>query len=136
MDTAQIAATLSARRALRKDRSVPYPNLLDQYGWYCANSNQTQPVGQKKPNAWGLHDIHGNVVEWCSDWYDADSHKPFQQTAAVDPVGPEQAEFRVVRGGSWFNVPQNGRSAFRYGHEPDDLFLDMGFRVALVQSGR
>ena len=110
-------------------------SLLDQYAWYCANSDgQTQPVGQKKPNAWGLHDIHGNVCEWCSDWFDVDYYKPFQQTPAIDPQGPEQGEFRVVRGGSWFNVPQNGRSAFRYSHEPDDLFLDMGFRVAL--SGR
>ncbi len=87
--------------------------ILGQYAWYLANSNnQTHPVGEKKANAFGLHDLHGNVWEWCWDEYDAEYYK---KSPASDPRGPEQACHRVFRGGGWFNVPQDARSAYRDG---------------------
>ncbi len=74
-------------------------NALGQYAWYSANSgSKTHPVGEKKPNAFGLHDMHGNVWEWCWDGYDANY---YGQSRAKDPRGPEAAVPRVFRGGSW-----------------------------------
>jgi formylglycine-generating enzyme required for sulfatase activity len=108
-------------------------SALGQYAWYSANSgNQTHPVGEKKPNAFGLHDMHGNVWEWCWDGYDADYYK---QSPAVDPRGPEAAARRVIRGGGWDYDPRYARSAFRYGSAPGNRHHDLGFRLARGQSG-
>ncbi len=107
-------------------------DLLDQYAWYSANSNgQTHPVGEKKPNAWGFHDMHGNVWEWCWDGYDADYYK---QSPADDPRGPLRAAGRVIRGGGWGIDPRYARSAFRDWDTPEFRFIGLGFRVARVQS--
>ena len=68
---------------------------LDGYAWYDNNSdNKTHPVGQKKPNAWGLYDMHGNVLEWCVDW-----QGDYQASALTDPAGPSSGSERVFRGG-------------------------------------
>ena len=80
-------------------------STLGEYAWYGANSgNQTHPVGEKKPNAWGLYDMHGNVWEWCADWSDFSyyAHSPTD-----DPTGPTSGWKRVVRGGCW-NIPARG----------------------------
>ncbi len=110
-------------------------NLLGQYAWYAANSNnQTHPVGKKKANAFGLHDMHGNVWEWCWDGYDADYYK---KMPASDPRGPEQAADRVFRGGNWGSESHHLRAASRDGCAPGILRCPLaGFRVFRVQSGR
>ena len=103
-----------------------YANLGD-YAWYDKNSDKkTHPVGQKKPNAWGLYDMHGNVWQWCSDWYDS-----YANAKNTDPQGPASGTSRVLRGGSWYNLPQNCRSARRSWNDPDDRFHNFGFRVVV-----
>ena len=72
---------------------------LDEYAWYDKNSHKkTHPVGEKKPNGWGLYDMHGNVAEWCADWYDKDYYKT---SPGSDPTGPTSGSHRVHRGGHW-----------------------------------
>jgi formylglycine-generating enzyme required for sulfatase activity len=100
------------------------------YAWHRANSrNRTQEVGQKKPNAWGLYDMHGNILELCSDWY---GKYEFPAGAVVtDPTGPGAGAFRVLRGGGWGSDPRNCRSAIRSRGTPDGRNGYVGFRVSL-----
>jgi formylglycine-generating enzyme required for sulfatase activity len=103
---------------------------LGDYAWFSENSNgQLQPVGRKKPNAWGLHDMHGNVWEWCNDWF-----AEYQSGAVVDPKGPSKGLDRVLRGGSWFGLASSCRSAYRYGLDPSIRFGSLGFRLLLSPS--
>ncbi len=98
---------------------------LGDYAWYGANANGvTHAVGGKKPNALGLYDMHGNVWEWCSDWYDAYTAGPVK-----DPAGPAAGALRVCRGGSWVYVPRYCRSASRVWYDPRDRSLISGFRL-------
>jgi formylglycine-generating enzyme required for sulfatase activity len=90
----------------------------------------TSPVGHYPPNAWGLHDMHGNVREWCWDWCGGDFYK---SSRVDDPAGPFQAAYRVIRGGSWDCDPRYCRSAHRSRSAPDSRGYYLGFRLALVQ---
>jgi formylglycine-generating enzyme required for sulfatase activity len=100
------------------------PNL-DRIGWYWGNSGeQTHPVGEKPANPWGLHDMHGNVTEWCQDW-----SGDFPKRSAADPMGLDEGWYRDVRGGSWRNSAEFCRAArLNYLH-PKSRYNDLGFRV-------
>ena len=89
------------------------PKGLEEHAWYAGNCEGTHPVGEKPPNRWGLCDVHGNVWEWCADWYD---EKAYSKSASSDPAGPSSGDHCVLRGGSCLNGPRYCRSAFRYRH--------------------
>ncbi|NLW50798.1 MAG: formylglycine-generating enzyme family protein [Candidatus Brocadiaceae bacterium] len=104
------------------------PQRLDTAGWYSRNSGgRSQDVGGRLPNAWGLYDMHGNVWEWCLDWYDSGAYRSV--VSAEDPTGPARGAYRVVRGGSWFDYPVPLRSAARGRDRASNRVADHGFRV-------
>lgn len=97
------------------------PADLDDYGWYFDNADDKyQRVGQKKPNPWGLYDMHGNVAEWVLDQYVPDAYQKFAGKTVKNPLVPATKEYPiVVRGGSWMDDPELCRSAARRGSHPD-----------------
>jgi formylglycine-generating enzyme required for sulfatase activity len=102
---------------------------IDQVAWYSGNSeSKTHDVGTKKANAWGLHDMHGNVWEWCADWYDD------TLPGGTDPSGPSSGVDRVYRGGSWSHRAARCRAAFRDWNYPGLRGDYLGFRPAIVPS--
>ncbi|MCL2442024.1 MAG: formylglycine-generating enzyme family protein [Treponema sp.] len=126
--------------ACRAGTQTPFNigNSMDDAGWHRDNAlhpvtrRSTFPVGQKRPNAWGLYDMHGNVLEWCWDWF-----APYTPEPKVNPTGPATSyrtapytNRRVYRGGCWDFPSTQCRSAYRFGQHQNFRFFYNGFRVA------
>jgi formylglycine-generating enzyme required for sulfatase activity len=100
------------------------PNL-DVVAWFCGNSDKkTRPVGRKNPNAWGLYDMHGNVSEFCHDWYGE-----YPDGEVTDPTGPASGLDRMVRGGGVDTQARHCRAGCRGALAPDAMGYDVGFRL-------
>ena len=107
------------------------PSFFSFARWLDGSAGSfARKVGMKKPNPWGLYDMHGNVFEWCSDWYGE------KLLGGADPVGPGGGSDRVLRGGSWWDDPILCRSACRDLYDPSPRSNDLGFRVARSQSAQ
>lgn len=99
----------------------------DGLGGILAEDN-THPTCTRRTNAWGLYNVHGNVFEWCRDWYSKDLADD-----AIDPMGPESGTERICRGGAWSSYSASIRSAFRGRDEPDNRGNNLGFRLSLSE---
>ena len=104
--------------------SMAQANVGRLVGTRLEGRGQTTPVGSFPPNAWGLHDMHGNVWEWVED-----SHCPYSAAGRRDPLGQCVSPLKVIRGGSWAFSAANARCALRYTHRPQDVGYSLGFRV-------
>jgi formylglycine-generating enzyme required for sulfatase activity len=110
--------------AARAGTTGPRYGNLDEIAWYWKNSQfSTHPVGQKKPNAFGLYDMLGNVVEWTYSWYTVQLSQE-----NINPTGPSLAEFKALHGGGWWDNPELVRASYRSRIEPGDTDYNIGFR--------
>jgi formylglycine-generating enzyme required for sulfatase activity len=117
--------------ACRAGATVGDPGDMHVLAWFNENSEgTTHAVGTRPPNEWGLSDMHGNVWEWCRDWF-----KAYPGGAVTDPTGPAAGKFRVMRGGSWDYDASVCRYAFRRNEFPDQRDINLGFRIALAAGG-
>lgn len=101
--------------------------VAERFAWTLENAEgRPHPVGQKEPNALGFHDLHGNIWEWCSDWF-----TNYPNVAVTNPVGPPAGKFKVFRGGGWNNEAKFARASNRFMMEPARGIYFVGFRLAL-----
>ncbi len=111
-----------------KGGSEERPEPFADYAWFNGNSIQsTKPVGQKKPNGYGIHDMFGNVREWTADWFDPDW---YEKSTKSDPKGPETGQRKVERGGAFFLPKRSVTATIRYNHPPHFRLYFLGFRCA------
>ena len=125
------AGTTTAINTGKNLTSTDQDSAMDEAGRYQYNggySSEHTKVGSYLPNAWGLYDMHGNVFEWCLDWWKSD----LGSSAVTDPKGPDSGSCRVIRGGSWFYRARICRSAYRYYYDPCSNGNAHGFRVVLL----
>ena len=121
----------------RAGTTGPYADTLDEMAWFFkgmfskGSSTKTHPVGQKKPNAWGFYDMHGNVWEWCRNWIYLEEGGFYPGGRVIDYTGPSSGSSRVARGGGWYSAARFCRSAERFGNHPDNRNNGLGFRLAL-----
>ncbi len=126
---ARVGSTTAFANGTITETGSGYDPNLDAMGWYTYNSDKkTHPVAQKKPNAWGLYDMHGNVWEWVQDWFGS-----YPTSAVTDPTGPSSGSDRVSRGGSWSNLARHCRSPARLSLHPAIRSYNYGFRLVLPQ---
>jgi formylglycine-generating enzyme required for sulfatase activity len=131
-DTYRLPTEAEWEYAARTDTQNAYNfgpdiNTLTQYAWYKKNSGgETHPVGGLKSNPWGLHDVHGNVHEWCQDWFDRNY---YSQSPSNDPSGPSSGLAKVLRGGDWGSDAWYCRCASRSLSSPDRRSSRVGFRL-------
>ncbi len=122
-DPETLATVGNVADAALKAKNLGFPWTIHASDGYVF----TAPVGQFKPNAFGLYDMHGNAFQWCADW---DGWNYYGKSPVDDPAGPNSGTGRVLRGGSWTSRPNYARSASRYSLFPADRHIDSGFRVA------
>lgn len=112
--------------ACRAGTIGPYDGELEATTWHIGNSGRvSHPVATKQPNPWGFYDMHGNILEWCSDWFQEDYSKD-----TLNPKGPDSGIYRVQRGGQFTGRTRHTRAADRQRSEPNKRAFYVGFRLA------